>query len=571
MSIINQISSIRFDSYKSFLKAKSYTVSLDKNIILFIGRNNCGKSSIVDVIESVFTSANKKEMPFGLETVCPSFILDKQHIANCFKTDVHTIDSAIGNDFSYGMQFLGRNFTAVIVDDGEMKASTLQIETYAKSVKEPSPAIGNWNRLAMSYRDELHFCSLRRVNADRDIVPEFETDEEDVQTNGEGATNLVRMFVNTDEYSEAYVEKTILEELNKIMFPDAVFSAIRIQQVGTRTDKGYRWEIFLEEGESRYATSKCGSGLKTILLILINLFLIPQGKKHHFREFCFAFEEIENNLHPALQRRVFEYLYSYATENDIKIFITSHSHIAINTYFGKDKARIYHIVKTDGKSSLQDINNGSTRGDILDDLDVRASDLYQSNGIIWVEGPTDRIYILKWLEVFTNNRFTEGLHFQFLYYGGRLLSHYKARENEESTDGLINVLTTNRHAALVMDSDKLSPNGRINATKRRVRDELAIKGFYCWITKGKEIENYISAEAVNATYGTNLSQIGQYQKFPEYIKKNDRNYALHKVESSRKIAQNITASNSEGVLDLKVCIEKLYNEIEKWNKSGDSQ
>lgn len=31
--------------------------------------------------------------------------------------------------------------------------------------------------------------------------------------------------------------------------------------------------------------------------------------------------------------------------------------------------------------------------DALDDLGVKASDLLQANGIIWVEGPSDRAYI----------------------------------------------------------------------------------------------------------------------------------------------------------------------------------
>ena len=33
--------------------------------------------------------------------------------------------------------------------------------------------------------------------------------------------------------------------------------------------------------------------------------------------------------------------------------------------------------------------------DVLDDLGAKASDIFQSNGIIWVEGPSDRIYIKK--------------------------------------------------------------------------------------------------------------------------------------------------------------------------------
>ncbi|SEL98442.1 AAA domain-containing protein, putative AbiEii toxin, Type IV TA system [Butyrivibrio sp. ob235] len=241
---------------------------------------------------------------------------------------------------------------------------------------------------------------MLRISAERDIVPETETDNEEVSENGEGATNLVRKFINTESYDESVVEKVILKELNTIMQPDAFFSAIRIQQIGERTEKGYRWEIYLEEDGKRYAISKSGSGLKTIILILINLYLIPLTKNYRSLELCYAFEEIENNLHPALQRRVFDYLYDFAAEKNTKIFITSHSPVAINTFYRKDNAKLYHVTKTNGESSVTDITNGSERNQILDDLGVRASDLFQTNGIIWVEGPSDRIYILQWLKTF---------------------------------------------------------------------------------------------------------------------------------------------------------------------------
>ena len=98
--------------------------------------------------------------------------------------------------------------------------------------------------------------------------------------------------------------------------------------------------------------------------------------------------------------------------------------------------------------------NEKHNSEILDDLDVKASDLFQTNGIIWVEGPSDRLFILRWLEVFTDNKFREGIDFQFLYYGGRLLAHYEASESLSADHDLINILTTNRNAVLVMDSDK---------------------------------------------------------------------------------------------------------------------
>lgn len=51
--------------------------------------------------------------------------------------------------------------------------------------------------------------------------------------------------------------------------------------------------------------------------------------------------------------------------------------------------------------------------------------------------------------------FTEGQDYQFMFYGGRLLSHLSAKPfDEKEEDELIKLLTVNHNAVLVMDSDK---------------------------------------------------------------------------------------------------------------------
>ncbi|SEM25707.1 hypothetical protein SAMN04487770_1312 [Butyrivibrio sp. ob235] len=152
-----------------------------------------------------------------------------------------------------------------------------------------------------------------------------------------------------------------------------------------------------------------------------------------------------------------------------------------------------------------------------------------------------------------------------MYYGGRLLSHYEANEFEDRTDDLINVLTTNRNAVIVMDSDIRKPKGRINKTKMRVRNEFEKAGLYCWVTKGKEIENYLSAEAISNAFGTTLQQVERYELFPEYISKTCKNFENKKVDVARKISPYITYNNSVGILDLKDSVLKVYFEIKRWN------
>ena len=49
--------------------------------------------------------------------------------------------------------------------------------------------------------------------------------------------------------------------------------------------------------------SHTGSGIKTILLVLVFLYLVPRIERRTLADYVFGFEELENNLHPALQRR----------------------------------------------------------------------------------------------------------------------------------------------------------------------------------------------------------------------------------------------------------------------------
>src|SRR5262249_52750116 len=127
---------------------------------------------------------------------------------------------------------------------------------------------------------------------------------------------------------------------------------------------------------------------------------------------------------------------------------------------------------------------------ILDDLDIRASDILQSNGIIWVEGPSDRIFFNKWIELWSDNKFREGAHYQCLIYGGKLLKHLRGDDPEAEAEA-VSVLRLNRNATIVIDSDRASETDGLNATKQRILAEFAKSNLLAWVTAGREVENYI--------------------------------------------------------------------------------
>ena len=550
---------IRFKGYKAFA-ADTYT-ELDNlpRVSVIIGKNNSGKSSVIDVMGMMYDRmyAMREEITSCAEEIAAEIPITRD-----------MCDRLLSGYTSIQGYTSG---TLWIKSKGRSIGYRVEPEDSGGHIVEWNDRLPLWNssdanRVESDISRERDTYVFRHVAAERNIVPEEEEKIggtlEDLSSTGRGASNIIRAFLNDSSYDETIIEDTLLKAVNEIMSPEAVFEGIRVQQV----QDGYgnvRWEVFLkEEGMSRCPLSRMGSGLKTIILVLLNLLVIPELDEYKNKKMVYGFEELENNLHPVMQRKLFEYIYEFAEMHDVQVFITTHSHVAINAFYDKDDAGIFHVYKQDGRAFVKRIESYLDKTRILDDLDVKASDLLQSNGIIWVEGPSDRVYIKHWLDLYFPDRFVEGVHYQFLYYGGRLLSQYSAEEVTE----LISVIKTNRNAVIVMDSDKRNRNARLNDTKKRIIAEFDALGMMSWVTKGKEIENYIPKTAIEEALEVSLkAQCGQYELFPGYIEKYYRGFTGKKVRFARCVVDHMTEENMAGMMDVKKRVTELGERIVEWN------
>lgn len=154
-----------------------------------------------------------------------------------------------------------------------------------------------------------------------------------------------------------------------------------------------------------------------------------------------------------------------------------------------------------------------------------------------------------------------------MFYGGRLLAHLSA--NDEEVSDFISLRKLNRNVAIVIDSDRASAHSRINATKNRVALELS--DGYSWITAGREIENYIPAhileDALSKEYlDFERSQCtGKYDHRLPYIKKGNKSSSklVSRIDKV-KVARRVAAVNADlSMFDLKMKIEGLVSFIRK--------
>lgn len=526
-------------------------------INILIGRNNTGKSTLLELVGCVINPSELSRYNHAgknSEIFLTKLIVETE-IKQTFPSN--TSGGSIGmNHFDYGMKWLDKPLTIRLRPNGSSE--------YIKTDPEMKEAGRYRATLGEVFYNFFKNKVYRRVLADRDIRPE-PNDKINVLENGQGVTNVIQHYYIKASRDKSVITKKLLNALNEIFNPDAMFSDISVRE------ENNMWEIYIEEDrKGSIPLSRSGSGLKTVIIVLVNLLIMPLVNNRPISEHIFAFEELENNLHPGLQRRLFSYIRKLVLEEKTHVFITTHSNVVIDMFNKDQDAQIIHVSHDGEVTSMKKVTTYIDNKGILDDLDVRASDLLQSNCVIWVEGPSDRLYVNKWIDLWSNSSLKEGVHYQCVFYGGRLLAHLSALQEEAREQKGVDILRVNRNAILILDSDKNKEEDVLNHTKKRMITEIESVSGYSWITDGREIENYISNELLNSLYSTSVfPPLPKFSKLSNYLNIYSAGKGDIYLDSKVLFAENtlplFTLEYITSNPDLKNHIEKICNLIKKWN------
>ncbi len=246
-------------------------------------------------------------------------------------------------------------------------------------------------------------------------------------------------------------------------------------------------QIIVERDGLRLPLESYGTGVHELIILAIAVYSQDNV--------LFCIEEPEIHLHPRLQKEFLSFLIE-STSN--KYVLTTHSNAFL---IPSKEVQVSHLWLQDEATRSRTIETPEHALSVLSDLGIKASDILQANSVIWVEGPSDRIYINHWLGLLEPD-LREGIDYSIMFYGGSLLSHLSmGRTAAETADELIELLRINQNSMVVIDSDNKNEKSNINTTKQRVRRECRQNGLAYWITWGREIENYISAKCIATAYG----------------------------------------------------------------------
>lgn len=453
----------------------------NKKITFLAGQNNVGKSNILRALAIL---ANKQSRAVGDKYLSAVFTLTTDSLTEKLSNRPHALRSL--------------KLSAISSLDIEFRLHSDRIEQFADSaqIQAAFPEYFNTRQYHTDYGNSgslqanIH-TFVNSINISDDLsgstyVPHLRF----ITRPGEDPPH----FLNEPFPGETIAFGTVIERLAKLDRPPPTEDALKSQLTAIQNFLAYCLEantvtievaydkksITVDIDGERRSLDNLGTGVEHLLMVG----LASMG----FNEKLVLIDEPELHLHPRAQKRMLTYL---NTEVDASFIIATHSAAVLDSV----DADIIQVSRRAGQSKTRTINSRERRFELVRDLGHSPSELVQTRFAIWVEGPSDRIYLNYWISKI-DGKLIEGADYTILFYGGSILSQHTYRDIDlpDEAPDLVRALSISRSFAVVIDSDLTLEKTQLRETKVRIREEVIASGGYCWITDGREVENYLGPE-----------------------------------------------------------------------------
>jgi len=530
-------------------------VNLEKKINVYIGANNSGKSNILRAFEWLCQNnyLEKRLSQIDLHQRDEKNIL-RISLKATFEEDDGILEVS-GKNFllDFSSQGKQKEWTKGPLEANEQKDLKLFNAFMKKYTGKYFTAWPREDELEIVKQNiYVHITNHLLKNLPQTFyIPQFRqiAPGEEYTIKGEGIVEMLASWQHPEITADENIERFL--KIQNLLKKLLNLGNIEMEVVHTKN------QIIVKNGNLRLPLESYGAGVHELIILAVAIYSKENA--------VFLIEEPEIHLHPRLQK---EFLNFIVNETNNKYLITTHSNALIQP---SPNVEVVHLKLSKESTKGLRVESSENVLEILNDLGISPSDILQSNSVLWVEGPSDRIYLNRWVNL-CFPELIEGIDYSVMFYGGKLLYHLSMdRDTFPNPSDLIPLLRINQKSIIIIDSDRKKKGARISDTKKRIKSECDQNNIYCWITNGKEIENYLTNASVSQAYkditGIEIDlSMERYGDLESILKssfgkkwKKTWSYNASKPKIARKIIQHFNHKDISS--ELKGHLDKIYRII----------
>ncbi|ARV16292.1 AAA family ATPase [Polaribacter sp. SA4-12] len=476
------------------------------NINFFVGENNSGKSRFLrgllklnypfeNLIQGVFfpdliSEISETEERLNESLVPKNVLSEVIHITDDLISNFNSDDNEKIDYYLKELHKLGRH---IYENEDKMKI----LKTYIEQIE--------------TLQNELVFTKKNKIN-NKIYIPILRSLLSGNHLGTDSFINTVKTLYFKNKTSfEIHSGLRMWSKIDEIQSSDKIrdlekfqdflsnyfFNKKRVQILADRKTKVIKIATNNSEFEK---INDLGDGIQALIILLYPIFTADIND-------CFYIEEPEINLHPAFQKIFIQTLLNdeFLKAKKLKYFFTTHSNHLLDLTLLDDDVSIFQFQKIEENKHLIKTSVKPNK-EILDLLGVTTSSVFLSNSSVWVEGPTDRKYLSKFLKLYSEGNkdvkyLKEDIDFAFFEYGGNLIEHYlfdeKEEFDEEEVRNKINSFALSNKIFLIADNDN-AEKGSKKDLRRIALKALSDKNdnFTYQNTELKEIENLLPKKII---------------------------------------------------------------------------
>ena len=353
---------------ENFKNIKSLQLDNLKRVNLIVGKNNVGKSTLLEAIALYLAQGvppylvqlleRRGELTFRQEETDEE---RKEHFLSFFndykesyKRSDYVFIGENAND-SKGVRLNQVYIKERLEKDEDGNEFSIRIRLYEEDLTENDTMLESGLYVASSKPGLLTYSSLRRLWSPKETVLPFQYVDARISDSEHNAVLFDRISLSPDEDYVVDALRIINPRIERITFV-------------TSSNKRDRYPIVtLKDDSRRYRLTAMGDGINRILTIILSMLNCKNG--------VFLLDEFETGLHYSVQEQLWNIVFSLSEKLNIQVFATSHSRDCIEGFANQNNSQSGLLIRIENRSEtivpVQYVNRDDILFAINKDIEIR--------------------------------------------------------------------------------------------------------------------------------------------------------------------------------------------------------